>query len=129
MRLDNRPKTVSVLFANGSPYDANDEALRQFLLFNSMDTAAITRHPEREDTALVEFRQRFEGENFLAAARAGIPHAGKVEVGWYSGPKGESTAVGTNGANGFGEAKMEEEIEPAIYVGGEGEEQDLDRFA
>ena len=83
MRLDNRPKTVAVMFATGT-YDDQVEALRQFLLFNSMDTATISKHPEREDSALVSFQQRFEGESFASAAvNSELPHIGKVEMSWY----------------------------------------------
>ena len=83
MRLDNRPKTVAVTFADGD-YQTHDEALRQFLLFNSLESATIAKHPERDDTALVTFSQRYEGENFMATASGSeLPHVGKVELLWY----------------------------------------------
>ena len=136
MRLDNRPKTISITFPTTN-YDANDEALRQFLLFNSMDTASITKHPEKGDTALVAFKQRYEGENLMRAVQAGIPHVGKVEVGWYSGPVVGALKVEGDfgGANGFGNADVKMESEGDAGDAGDremdenGEEQDLDRFA
>ena len=82
MRLDNRPKTVSVTFADGT-YEAHEEALRQFLLFNNFDTAKMTKHPERDDTALVTYVHRYEGEKFMNLAGDAIPHAGKLVLGWY----------------------------------------------
>lgn len=83
MRLDNRSKTVAVTFADGS-FDKHDEALRQYLLFNGLDSACITRHPDRSDTALVHFGQRFEGDNFMAAAnKSELLHIGRVEMSWY----------------------------------------------
>lgn len=136
MRLDNRPKTIAVSFTNDSSYDANDEALRQFLLFNSMEATAIAKHPDKDDTALITFEQRFEGENFMLAARSEIPHAGKVEASWYAGAPSAGVKVeeGTNGthSNGWTDVKMEREgdaNEREMYDSGEREEQDLDRFA
>ncbi|KAK3703888.1 hypothetical protein LTR37_014211 [Vermiconidia calcicola] len=94
MRLDNRLKTVAVTFLEGS-FNTHDEALRQFLLFNSLDSAKITKHSERDDTALISFSQRFEGENFMAAARnSELLHIGKVELSWY---KPDDNAHTTNG--------------------------------
>lgn len=136
-RLDNRPKTLAVHFANEKPYDANDEALRQFLLFNSMDAATVSQHPEQSDTALVLFDQRYQGENFLRIAGAQIPHAGKVVVSWYTGTPPVGVERPTNGTheNGFTEIRFERgdsEVEDReMYNTGEREreEQDLDRFA
>ena len=59
MRLDNRPKTVCVAFENGQ-YEDHDEALRQYLMLNSMDTASLSKHPDRDNAALVAFPQRYE---------------------------------------------------------------------
>lgn len=92
MRLDNRPKTVAVTLTNGSYYD-HEEALRQFLLFNNLDSASLAKHSEREDTALIIFSQRFEGENFMAvAANSELLHIGKVELSWYK-PEDKNTAI------------------------------------
>lgn len=90
MSLDNRPKTVSVTFADGD-YNQHEEALRQYLMFNGLETATLSRHADREDTALVAFQHRFEGENFMGAAFGDGPLAstnllhlvGMVELGWY----------------------------------------------
>ena len=96
MRLDNRPKTVAVTFPDGS-YNTHEEALRQFLLFNNLDSATLTNHPDRDDTALVAFNQRFEGENFMAAAtNSELLHIGKVELAWY---KPDNNAAATNGTH------------------------------
>ena len=84
MRLDNRPKTVCIAFKDGH-YDDHDEALRQYLMLSSMDTATLSKHPGRDDAALVAFPQRYEGENLIAAvARSVVPHIGKVELAWYA---------------------------------------------
>ncbi len=94
MRLDNRPKTVAVTFSDGL-YNTHEEALRQFLLFNNLDSASLTNHPDRDDTALVTFGQRFEGENFMAAAsNSELLHIGKVELSWY---RPDDKATATNG--------------------------------
>ena len=83
MRLDNRPKTIAVTFAEGS-YSTHEEALRQFLLFNNLDSANLSKHPDRDDTALIAFNQRFEGENFMAqATNSELTHIGKVDISWY----------------------------------------------
>jgi flagellar biosynthesis GTPase FlhF len=94
MRLDNRPKTVAVTFTEGS-YGTHEEALRQFLLFNSLDSANLSKYPDRDDTALVTFAQRFEGENFMkGATNSELLHIGKVELSWY---KQEDKATTVNG--------------------------------
>lgn len=110
MRLDNRPKTVAVTFANGT-YSDHNEALRQFLLFNSMDSATMTKHPDRDDMALIAFNQRYEGENFMAAAAGPeLLHVGKVELSWH---KQDSTSVVTNGNHDDG-GDMKIEMSNAI---------------
>ena len=94
MRLDNRPKTVAVHFTEGS-FDRHDEAVRQYLLFSSLDSATLSKHPEHDDVALIAFDQRYEGEMFMAAvARSEVPHVGKVELSWY---KPDETKVHTDG--------------------------------
>lgn len=139
MRLDNRPKTLFVTFPTAN-HDANDEALRQFLLFNNIDPASISKHVEKDDTALVTFRQRYEGENFMGLARGEIPHAGRVEVGWWNGPAPVSVKQDSRGVNGNGggEKEWDGKVEVEGDAGdremfddgeGDGEEQDLDRFA
>ena len=108
MSLDNRPKTVCVAFQDGG-YEEHEEALRQYLMFNGLETAILSRHPDRTDSALVAFQQRYEGENFMAAAEGLGPLAasnlpvqlGKVELGWYTGDKPVG-APATNGHGGFG---------------------------
>lgn len=132
-RLDNRPKTIAVTFVNDKSYDTNDEALRQYLLFNSMETSSITKHADKENTALVTFNQRYEGENFMRAAAAGIPHAGKVEAFWHSGPAVVKTGPAANGDqsehwNGKFEVGSDAG-DREMYDNEEREEQDLDRYA
>ncbi|KAF2768252.1 hypothetical protein EJ03DRAFT_328447 [Teratosphaeria nubilosa] len=87
-RLDNRPKTVSLTLPEGE-FSAIEDAIRQYLMFNDLEeTAELTRHPERTDAALITFLQRFEGENFIAAAlgqQGPLKALGRVELGWYSG--------------------------------------------
>ena len=92
MRLDNRPKTIAVTFAEGN-FGTHEEALRQFLLFGGLETANIAKHPERDDTALVSFNQRFEGENFMASVKdSELLHVGKVELSWFK-PNDVNTPV------------------------------------
>lgn len=102
MSLDFRPKTVSVTFADGA-YEEHEEALRQYLMFNGLETATLGKHPARNDAALVAFQQRYEGENFMAAAAGLGPLAasdllnqlGRVELAWHAG--GEKPALSANG--------------------------------
>ncbi|CAK3977239.1 ccch zinc finger and rrm domain-containing [Lecanosticta acicola] len=83
MRLDNRPKTVSIVFHEGT-YEDNEGALRPWLLFNESESATLTKHPSRQDTALLAFQQRYLAEQFMtAAAEPGFPLVGKVELSWY----------------------------------------------
>jgi RNA-binding protein 26 len=101
-RLDNRPRTVSIVFPSGS-YDQHDEALRQYLLLsNNLEHAELSKHPERSDAALLAFEERYRAENFMAAAGAssGIPHIGSVDLSWQPNPP----ITITNGATG-GEAQ------------------------
>lgn len=95
MRLDNRPKTVSIKFSDGN-YESHEEAIRQYLLFNGLDNATISKHQHQDDVALVTFEHRFEGENFMAAAAGSeLPHIGKVELSWCS--KSDEPIATTNG--------------------------------
>ena len=133
MRLDNRPKTVAVKFAEGS-YDTHDEALRQFLLFNSLYSAALAKHPETQDTALITFSQRYEGENFMAAARnSELPHIGRVEMSWS---KPEDKSAAANGDQSMGERLcLTEAPDQGVSDSREAEsydvaeEEDLDRWS
>ncbi|KAK4541646.1 hypothetical protein LTR36_007790 [Oleoguttula mirabilis] len=112
MSLDFRPKTVSVAFVDGG-YDEHEEALRQYLMFNGLETAILTKHPARNDAALVAFQQRYEGENFMAAAEGAGPLAasdlpkqlGRVELAWHTGEKPAVTA--TNGHHASDDVKMD----------------------
>lgn len=127
MRLDNRPKTIAVTFADGS-YNTHEEALRQFLLFNNMDSATLSKHPDREDTALVAFNQRFEGENFMVqAANSELTHIGKVDLSWY---KAEDKAMPTNGEpempDASGQAEMTEQPQQDYNMA---EDEDLDHWS
>ena len=97
-RLDNRPRTVAIVFPSGT-YDQHDEALRQYLLLsNNLEHAELSKHPERSDAALLAFEERYRAENFMAAAGAssGIPHIGQVELSWQPNPP----VVIANNANG-----------------------------
>jgi len=105
MRLDNRPKALSVVFPDGEELnEGKDEALKQYLLFVSatkitqkrgglkadefvlqsdlMESASITPHPDRKDAAVVAFKERYKAEQFLGAAAREIPHIGKCELTW-----------------------------------------------
>jgi RNA-binding protein 26 len=125
MRLDNRPKTVAVTFAAGS-YEDHNEAIRQFLLFNSLDSAAVTKHPERDDTALLAFNQRYEGEIFMSAlTNSELPHAGKVELSWYKPEEALPIANGTHHADG---EKVIISEQASSDGAPEAEEEDLDRY-
>lgn len=132
-RLDNRPKTVAITFAEGN-YDNHDEALRQFLLFNSLDSASLAKHPDREDTALITFNHRYEGEMFMdAAGKPELLHVGKVELSWHK-PAERGTA--TNGSHEPDlKVELDETAEQPISDArvGDGyeqaEEEDLDRWS
>ena len=96
-RLDNRPRTISIGFPSGT-YDEHDEALRQYLLLsNNLDYATLTRHPDRNDAALLVFEERYRAENFMAGAQSGIPHVGAVSLAWQA---NAPIAVPANGSNG-----------------------------
>ncbi|KAK4985920.1 hypothetical protein LTR50_005646 [Elasticomyces elasticus] len=112
MRLDNRPKTVAVVFPNGEQFDAGkEEALRQYVLFVSHHhhrllcsaplysfeptTMHIDIDPVRKGdmdiTALVAHPTRSDAaaisfkERYAAEnflAAHDIPNIGKVELSW-----------------------------------------------
>ena len=111
MSLDNRPKTVVVSFLDGEPYEAHEEALRQYLMFNSLETAQLSRHPERGEGALVTFTQRYEGENFMAALIELRRQIGGVELGWYA-ANGKGVGIVVNGEDARKESKAKSVVEP-----------------
>ncbi|KAK5116546.1 hypothetical protein LTR85_009171 [Meristemomyces frigidus] len=125
MSLDFRPKTVCVAFVDGG-YEEHEEALRQYLMFNGLESATLSKHPSRSDAALVAFQQRYEGENFMAAAEGLGPLAasdlpkqlGRVELAWHTGERPSAAAATPAATNGHhasdDDAKMEiaETIEP-----------------
>lgn len=129
MRLDNRPKTVAVTFLDGA-YITHEEALRQFLLFNSLDSASLTKQPDRDDVALVTFKERYQGENFMAAAKnSELLHIGKVELSWHK-TDGQTAAL-----NGKSDSEMADHVneQPSIARETEafdmGEDEDLDHWS
>ncbi|GAB1737329.1 hypothetical protein NU219Hw_g1254t1 [Hortaea werneckii] len=98
--LDNRPKTLTVTFEAGD-YEEHEEKLRQYLMFNGMESASLVRHPERNDTALVSFQERYEGENFMDATigmgplgASNLPdQLGRLDISWYSGERPAAAPV------------------------------------
>ncbi|EME86639.1 uncharacterized protein MYCFIDRAFT_77525 [Pseudocercospora fijiensis CIRAD86] len=90
-RLDNRPKTICVAFTEGT-YDEHEEALRSWLLVHASETTAMSKHPSRQDAALIAFEERYLGENFHASvASPSFPLSGKVELSWYAAPNASIT--------------------------------------
>lgn len=107
-RLDNRPRTVAIVFPSGT-YDQHDEALRQYLLLsNNLEHAELSKHPERSDAAVLAFEERYRAENFMAAAGAssGIPHVGQVELSWQPNPP-VTVSNGSHGNEGQEDYKMD----------------------
>ncbi|KAI7503795.1 hypothetical protein KC347_g8498 [Hortaea werneckii] len=98
--LDNRPKTLAVTFEAGD-YEEHEEKLRQYLMFNGMESASLVKHPERADTALASFQERYEGENFMDATigmgplrASNLPgQLGKLDISWYSGARPAAAPV------------------------------------
>jgi len=105
-RLDNRPKSVSVL-AGDSNVDFDDsgaaESLRGFLFgvgeFGEIVTASTGSAGEEKavgggvlkkakNRATVRFNERYVAEEFIrrAGGSEGIPGIGKVELGWVANP-------------------------------------------
>ncbi|KAF2456240.1 hypothetical protein BDY21DRAFT_348342 [Lineolata rhizophorae] len=81
MRLDNRPKKVAV---PGVPTGSDkDEALRSYL-FSNYEFDTVEPHPERPDTQVVTFKERYVAEMFINAAPT-IAGVGKVELSWVQG--------------------------------------------
>ncbi|KAK5138458.1 hypothetical protein LTR08_000044 [Meristemomyces frigidus] len=112
MSLDNRPKTVVVTFLDGEPYGAHEEALRQYFMFNSIETAHLSKHPDRGDCALVAFHQRFEGENFMATLANLRRQLGEVELGWHAGGGSVARTAAVDGEDDVGEVKIKMTTEP-----------------
>ena len=83
MRLDNRPRSLTIAFREGNFAD-NEGALRQWLLFNESESATLMKHPDRENAALLSFQERYLAEQFMAAATApDFPLHGQVDLSWY----------------------------------------------
>ncbi|KAF2205762.1 hypothetical protein GQ43DRAFT_385257 [Delitschia confertaspora ATCC 74209] len=77
-KLDNRPKKVAI---SGVEVGSRaDEALRQHLL-SVPEFDIIEEHPDRKDTQIVAFKERYAAETFIEAA-SDIPDIGKVELSW-----------------------------------------------
>ncbi|KAK6002180.1 hypothetical protein QM012_001818 [Aureobasidium pullulans] len=98
-RLDNRPRTVAVVFPNNEQMDSQkDEALRQYLLFSDlMESTQISPHPSRSDAAMLAFSERYQAEKFLNHG-SDIPHLGKVELSWMANPAPSTPAAFTQTA-------------------------------
>ncbi|KAF2262187.1 hypothetical protein CC78DRAFT_535065 [Lojkania enalia] len=90
-RLDNRPRRIAV--ADIKAGSLSDEALRQFLL-NAFDFESIDPHPDRPNTQIITFKERYVAEMFLDAS-LDIPELGKVDCSWVSNtiPIAPETAV------------------------------------
>lgn len=114
-RLDNRPKSLSVVFTGPGKNFANSaEALRQFVfLGDGLDEGSVVPHPEREDAGVVVYGERYLAERFLTALVQGrgsaLEGVGAVEVGWFA-EKGlpEVGGGGEKVGSGFGGAGKEE---------------------
>lgn len=111
-RLDNRPRTLAVVFPNNEEMSSQkDEALRQYLLFVSrlasqhstehdtdnsqfdlMESAQVSPHPSRPDAAMLAFSERYQAEKFLNHV-SDIPHIGKVELSWMPNPAPSTPAA------------------------------------
>lgn len=86
LRLDNRPKTVSVAFTEGS-FDDHHEVLRSWLLFNAAEHASLDRHPDKPQAALITFEERYQCEIFMSTTlTTDFPLHGRIELSWYTGP-------------------------------------------
>ncbi|KAK0876124.1 hypothetical protein LTR87_010081 [Friedmanniomyces endolithicus] len=115
-----------------------EETLRQYLMFNGLESAIMTRHPGCDDAALVAFQQRFEAENFMAAAVYDGPLAasdfpgqlGKTTLAWYKGEEDTPSARG-NGVTEQDSAKLADaEATGALaeYQPASREERDMDTY-
>ncbi|KAI9842834.1 MAG: hypothetical protein M1837_006855 [Sclerophora amabilis] len=81
-KLDNRTKKVAV---SGVDFDEKrDEALRQYLL-GMGEFENIEPNPERKDSQLITFKDRFTAEKLVYGA-SDIPSVGKVEISWVNTP-------------------------------------------
>lgn len=82
-RLDNRPKTVCVAFADGT-YGDHEEALRSHLLINATESATLHKHPGRADAALVSFPERYLAENFWGQTAVAALPIQIAELSWWT---------------------------------------------
>ncbi|KAF2101699.1 hypothetical protein NA57DRAFT_73138 [Rhizodiscina lignyota] len=83
MRLDNRPKRVSVSLSRSGQEEwdeKKDEALRVHLM-NNFEIQSVEPHPQRKDVQVVTFKERYVAETFLANTSV-IEGVGKVDVAW-----------------------------------------------
>jgi len=134
-RLDNRPKSVSVVAADTN-VDFDDEggsaaeSLRGFLFgvgeFGEIVTAAKTSGGEGKvdvdlkrlkHRATVRFNERYVAEEFIrrAGGGEGIPGIGKVELGWVANPP---VAVGGGGTTVSTSTMKQEDAD--VEMGGAG---------
>ncbi|KAI9807652.1 MAG: hypothetical protein M1825_005593 [Sarcosagium campestre] len=81
-KLDNRTKRVTV---SGVEFnEKNDEGLRQYLL-GIGEFENIERNPDRGDSQIITFKDRFTAEKFVYGPTE-IPSVGKVEMAWLNTP-------------------------------------------
>ncbi|KAI9757241.1 MAG: hypothetical protein M4579_003541 [Chaenotheca gracillima] len=94
-KLDNRTKKVAV---SGVEFDENrDEGLRQYLL-GVGEFEHIEQDPDRRDSQLITFKDRFTAEKFFYGTTE-IPSVGKVEVSWVNTPLPPVTLPAPNAAS------------------------------
>ncbi|KAF2279200.1 uncharacterized protein EI97DRAFT_464511 [Westerdykella ornata] len=79
-RLDNRPRRVAIVGVEAG--SRQDEVLREHLL-NNYEYESIEPHPERPDTQVVSFKERYMAEMFIEHA-VEIPDIGKMELAWVA---------------------------------------------
>jgi hypothetical protein len=79
-KLDNRPRKIAVSGLDFTPQ--KEEMLRAYLV-SVGEFESIERDPERTDTFVISFRERWQAEQ-VANGLADIPGVGKVKVAWVA---------------------------------------------
>lgn len=79
-KLDNRPRNIAV---SGVEFDAKkDEMLRAYLI-SVGEFDGVERHPERPDSMIVSFKERWQAEQVMKGGTE-IPGVGKVTLSWIA---------------------------------------------
>ena len=79
-KLDNRPRKIAV---SGVEFDAPKEEMLRAYLVSVGEFESIERDPEKSDSFLISFRERWQAEQVMNG-QTDVPGVGKVKMAWVA---------------------------------------------